>query len=854
MTNIVTRKGLAFGALVALASTAIAGAPAHAAGEINVVPSSGTSYNIGVTDTFNLSTSMAPGFTPSSYAQLKYQVVTDGTATIKAIANTGAALSSANVATATTFSGNSNNTYVISASRPASGTGAGSAFTANDPGAPVSAVTSNFLGLQVAGATGTTATTSVVVTAFVDSDNDGALSAGEWNTAKTVTFKKDADIVPTVTLTKPSTGDTSVSATVAWGDLNIEQMAAESVKFTVGTQVASATAGTLASGTWTKGSLTALAAGEAVTAQAYDGTTALGTAATSTATARSISSITANVTKGADATGTSATTGAASTAAVVRTNGAWTATVKALDLTTPTAVAAANVAGTATISTNATLSGTAGSVVSVTVNGTTYTSTTGGVVVSGVAVTTDASGLASVNVSTAGFTAGQTVTVSFSAQNYTSAVVATATAPAYTITEASTASGYVTTPGATSALAYSVKDQFGQAISGATYRVKAVVTGGSGSRTYYSAPVAAGAASINVVDAQTTTTTAASVVASLETQDSSTLNWSAASATGVTTAILYSTTANGFSTAPAIDATNGINNGAWTTAGDQKQTITQSAIADLTANAAAGSTYAKLTFVAQNQYEDVTVSSTGAYLALGATAPSADTLSFQAASGTIVIYVAANTVGTHTVTFTSGAVTKTVDVKFASAAAGTVEGTATNFAVAATAAAQSGRAIDATVTVTDKWGNPVAGFAATATVSGVALVNGSAAANVTTDANGKATVKLSAGVNDLGDAVVTFSDNDSHTSTDVTAVAKTVTFGMTDGYIDVLNGKRASVTWSFAKGKRVAFYLDGVRKYNLVQPGDAELNLQFNLKKGSHNIKLVIGGVIVDDLNVKITK
>jgi len=854
MTNIVTRKGLAFGALVALASTAIAGAPAQAAGELNVVPSAGTSYNALAGTVFNLKTTFAPGFTPSSYAQLVYQIKTDANSAITYSVDTAAVTSPAtSVAVSTT------------------------AVTAATGGASATSV--NYLGLTD---TTTSVTSSVEVTAFVDANNDGALTAGEWNTVRTVTFKKVADVTPVVTVSQASTGDTPVKATVNWGDLNVEQIsrsaafgvATGSTNKSLGLEIkkgsGSYAAATYASGTFT-GSVSALASGDVVSAKAVYATNTftstdaytsvdLGTAATSTATARTVATVTSALVAGNDAkvgsTATSVATAGGTetqtTAATgdVRKSGTWTAKATLKDAAS-TPVAVPGVSVTATVKTSATLSGTAGSVKSITVGGTTYTSNTANTTFATVTVVTDASGVASVPVTTVGLANNETVSVTFAAQNLSSLVTATAKDLAYTITEASTASGYATTPSATTTLNYAVKDQFGVAISGA-YRVKAVATQNSVARTYYSAPVVAGATTVAVVDAQTTTTYADSVVASLQNQDSSTLNWSDVSATGVTTAILYSTTANGFSTAPAIDATNGINGGAWTTAGDQKQTITQSAIADLTANAAAGATYAKLTFVAANQYENVTVSGTGVYLAVGATAPSADKVTFQAASGTIAIYVAANTVGTKTITFVSGAVTKTVDVKFVSVSA--AESTATTFAVTVTGAAQSGRAIDATVTVTDKWGNPVASFDATATVSGVALVNGSAAANVTTDANGKATVKLSAGVNDLGDAVVTFSDNDSATSTDVTAVAKTVTFGATDGYIDVLNGKRASVTWSFAKGKRVAVYLDGVRRYNIIQPGDSELNLQFNLKKGSHSIKLVIGGVIVDDLSVKVAK
>jgi len=835
MTNIVTRKGLAFGALVALASTAIAGAPAHAAGEVVFVPNSGTSYNAFVTDSFTLNASLAPGQVAGNITQLKYSIALP------------AALATGNIVAYKLNGGSwTNSTATSSAAQVIAGSGSATAANTLQFAIDTDSTTT---GVQAPAATADTK--SVTVTAFIDSNNNSVADAGEFAQARTVTFKKYSEVTPTVTVNQPVVGDASAKATVVVADMNYTAASLTAV-FTgvTGATAAPGVAVDATTGVATDG--TAVTS-TAVTAQAYYGGVALGTAVSATPTARTISSVTADIVKGDNAIATSATTAATSTTGRVRTNGSFVAQVKVLDLTTPTALVKSGVAVVATVKTTATLSGTAGSVKSVTVAGTTYTSNTAGATFATVNLTSDASGLATVAVSSVGLTASDTVTVTFTAQNYSSAAVADFEDAAYTITEASTAGGYVTTPGATSTLKYAVKDQFGVAIAGA-YRVKATITGGGrgSAAIVYSAPVSAGAATISVVDTQTTITTAASVAASLESQDSSTLNWSSATATGATTAILYSTTANGFSTAPAIDATNGINNGAWTVSGDQKQKITQSGIADLTASAAAGDTYAKLTFVAANQYQDVTVSGTGVYLALGATAPSADKLTFQAASGTTVIYVAANTIGTKTITFTSGATTKTVDVKFDTAGGTAARATAAKFAVAVPAAAQSGRAIHATVTVTDKYGNPVAGFTGTASVSGVAVVNGGYTAAVTTDANGQATVKLSAGVNDLGDAVVTFSDADSNTSTDVTSVAKTVTFGSTDGYIDVLNGKRASVTWSFAKGKRVAVYLDGVRRYNIVQPGDSELNLQFNLKKGSHSIKLVIGGVIVDTLSVKV--
>ena len=75
MSNNLTRKSLAFGALVALASSAIAGTPAQAAGEVVFAPSTGTSYNTFLDGSLKLTASLAPGQVAANIAQLKYQIV-----------------------------------------------------------------------------------------------------------------------------------------------------------------------------------------------------------------------------------------------------------------------------------------------------------------------------------------------------------------------------------------------------------------------------------------------------------------------------------------------------------------------------------------------------------------------------------------------------------------------------------------------------------------------------------------------------------------------------------------------------------------------------------------------------------
>ena len=837
MTNIVTRKGLAFGALVALASTAIAGAPAQAAGEVVFAPNAGTSYNAFVTDSFTLNASLAAGQVASNIAQLKYSIALP------------AALASGNTVAYKVNAGSWTNS-TASATTPEVISGSGSAVAANTLEIAIDTA-SGTANVQAPAATADTK--SVTVTAFIDSNNNSVADAGEFSQARTVTFKKYSEVTPTVTLTQPTVGASSASATVVVADMNYT---ASLLKATfTGVTGATAAPGVAVNSTTGVATDGTAVTSTAVTAQAYYNGVALGTAVSATPTARTISAITASIAASDNSKASSAG------AADVRIDGAWAAKVYAADLTTPTALAASGIAAKATVAvTGATLAAATSSAseVSITVAGVKYTSATD-LAAASFPVTTGTDGYASLAISTSGFANGNTVAVTFSAQNYSSTVTATAKTLAYTVTEANTALTRATQKNTAVAVAYTVKDQFG--VKSAATNQRLVISASNSTTTSSAAQyvaVAAGVAGATITPI--TDSTAAMVVHAVlqdSTYSSSTGATTWAGATGATDAaditVNITSVAYDFTTAPALV---GVAGAAYSSSAPTKQVVTLAAVADLaaSANANGNATWASISLTGNVAGGVVTISAPGAFISTAAgVAGVADSATLYATGSSQTVYIASNTVGTKTVSFTTGAVTKTVDVVFTSGAAST----AASLAVAVTAAAQSGRAIDATVTVTDKFGNPIAGFVATATVSGVALVNGKAADDVTTDANGKATVKLSAGVNDLGDAVVTFADkgtNSVSTTAPVTAVAKTVTFGMTDGYIDVLNGKRASVTWSFAKGKRAAFYLDGVRKYNLVQPGDAEMNLQFNLKKGTHTIKLVIGGVTVDSITVKISK
>jgi hypothetical protein len=88
MSKNLTRKGLAFGALVALGSTVIAGAPAYAAtdginnGFVSLAPNAGTSYDVLAGSTFDLKSNVVGSLAGTSGKDLKF-LVEDSTSKTK---------------------------------------------------------------------------------------------------------------------------------------------------------------------------------------------------------------------------------------------------------------------------------------------------------------------------------------------------------------------------------------------------------------------------------------------------------------------------------------------------------------------------------------------------------------------------------------------------------------------------------------------------------------------------------------------------------------------------------------------------------------------------------------------------
>ena len=836
MSTIVTRKSLALGAIVALATTAFAGTPAHAAGEIVVAPSAGTSYSTLITDAFVLETSFAPGVTNGA-TQLKYQIKTAKSVGVSALASTTSAAAARAASSA-----------VSTATGDASDA---TAFVGYVNGA-ATATNRNFLGLKLTGITYTSDSVDAVVTAFVDSNNDGLLTAGEWATAKTVSFKKYADVTATIALDDPKVGDTTAKGHVTLAGLNQSQVQSAvklSFKKAAGVTLDTSDASDTANAVAAANGLTALStdAGDYVattgsvdSADGFDTNDtvyvtatvdgkSVGTAVTKTVTARTISRIdeTVDVTDNSLADGTARLNSLYTTSAIVYSNGTTVAPL-------------AGVAVTATVTSSVTsFATTAGSEQSVTVNGTKY-STYAALAAASIPVTTDANGKVTVSVLPANFNTGDTIDVKLSAQNLSNHKTATQTAAVYTVSDDASAATRKVAKNQSATINYSVKDQFSK-LSAATNQRLVVSATNAATATQYIA-VVAGKASVTVAP---TTDSTDSVVVTSAIQASATatdqsVSWSAVS--GATNAgaitINVSAAADDFDTAPVLATVNGA---AWTSTSTAKQLLATHDATDLTPNSAT------ITGSVTTQGQLLTVSGTGLRFVYNGKAY-ADTFTVPVAASTngdFTIKVASVKSGAQVVTLTTGAVSKTISITFADGVLSHLK----NTVVDAPTQAQAGRAVSITATLTDENGNVIAGKLVKFAVTGVGTLSSS---DAVTDSKGVATVRLVSSYGEDGDAVVTVSHTGSDDAVDTASqtdkndytLVKTVTFGLTDASIDNV-GKRVSAVASYSKGKTVGFYVDGVKKWSKVSTSDADVVVNYNLKKGRHTVTVKVSGGLV---------
>jgi hypothetical protein len=796
--------------MFALASSVIAGAPALANGQIIVAPTAGTTYTTFSTETFTLATSFAPGVVPASYGQLKYEVASSAAIRTGAgtAATTALAITAATLADTTLTSGKA----VVTP---------GTAGTATDVRVLAVALP--------AAATAATATQTVTVTAFVDSNNDGALTAGEWNAAQTITFAKYSEVVPTVALTPVLAGDLALKATATYpAALNTAMLTAAdfTVRFTAAGATGVEALGVAATSGVYSDAVTGVAAAAAVTAQAYYKTTALGTAVTGTAVAQTVATVTAALVEGADAK-------VITNVATVRLNNAYKVktTLRAavvapatVGVVVPNKAVSLAVTGAGTLTTARTLS----------INGTVYNGTTA--IPASIDLTSDANGEVVVDMKSTGFlVADADVVLTFTSENISttaSVVTVDQVATAFTIS-ADNGNLYSTPLGTPRAVALSVKDQFGTLSAATADRLAVTPTAVAGGLTGYVNPgtsfvaVVGGKATYNVSSVAATTAGQVTLSVALQSLNTATQNYDAASpavAALTAVAVNFTTAANSFTTSPVATATAKVNPDAFTSA--------------ISTTAGYSATY---TVAVANEGTAVTVAAPGAYIKVGSTFGVGTATENTPVGGSIAVAVYFQKVGATTVTFTNGTAVKTSVVTV------TTDLAPAKVSLTTPAQAQVGQALDVVVTVTDKWDNAVAtpaavgagnlGFLTLSSTGTGYFASSSAVAN----AAGKATVKYIVGTADIGTAFLSATLD---LATDVTA-AKSIEFGLTDG--DVLaGGKRVFVSAEFAKGRTVSVSINGQRIYSKVQTTDNAVELAFTQRRaGTYTVTVRISGGIV---------
>jgi hypothetical protein len=895
MSKNLTRKGLALGAVVALGTTLFAGAPAQAA-SVLFAPTTGTGNTLVAGETFSLTASLSSDLPSGNSGQLKFKVVNTNGVKVPAIslavgANTYVTTGGTNAVNYATSGSTdaidaSSNNWITTA--PAAGDakvfGAGNATShASEAGNPTS--------ISITSTKDTT--DSFTVTAFLDANNNGAIDAGELSAVQPVNFVKIANAGATVSFTGPSTSATSLSATVSFGaDVNVGQLSINKYKLnfgkylttgeikangTVSTDTLDAsTAVAVAKNTALTGFKLAATYSATITASTYgaqlwsnatDGSTfvAIGTevlAAAGSAQATVVTALGAAVTDN-------------STAATVRSgtvSAAFTQTIKketSVDDSTIVAVGA-GVPVTYTISSAPTLALDSASVAdTMTVNGVALTTSASQYPVTGT-VLTDAAGKISIPVVTRAGIAGTAVTISTvptnAASNLSSSATLTWTAAdrvaAYDVSIGNTI--HTVVKGGTFSASYALTDSFHALVTGDAYRVRFTELGAgtaTTSNTVYASFVN-GIATVSVADNSTAAGTNSASITVEKNVNGQWLSGSALTAvsshdsalqsvvdvsfrvlavapvaTAVTAVASVATasidTADTFATVNQGTAYNSTVPSLTDSTGNIKRTITGT-VTDVNGVGIAGAS--------------VTISAPGVQFVAGASAPkvySIGTITVVAdAIGGYTVDVYSHVAGAVVYTVTSGAATKTVKITYTSVSG---YSTASSMTVAGPTTSQASRAAAFTATVVDKLGNVVGGVALKATLTGVGSFAGATSADgslaITTSSTGVATVTVLFGANDLGDTVVSFADATGQT-TPIAAVAKTVTVGATDAQVDIVNNRVTAVT-SFSKGKNVAFYVDGVKKWSKLSASDADVVLNYNLKKGTHTVTVKISGGFV---------
>jgi hypothetical protein len=886
MSKNLTRKGLAFGALVALTSSVLAGAPAHAAGEVVFEPTTGTTYNTFTTLDFALSASLAPGQVAGNITQLKYEIAGGTTGAFEY--TVGAAAAAATTATTSA-------TQVVSA-----GATVGTANVLN-------------IGLSAATQLAATATKSVTVTAFIDSDNDSTVDAGEFQQARTVTFKKPSEVTATTTFTKPTLGGDTFTASVALsGDINTRQAAAAvSVEFfKAGVSIAdTADSAAAASGTgFVKNGAKSAAARTNPVVASYDTTdsvikavlyadadttldtvytaysttagtfsaqaivagTASGSAAVQAAAAATIDNISVAATGSADAKST--TKGVRDVSASTTTAGAATVrTGKSATVVATFLQADDTVVANETVVVTATGSGIAADTVTVNGNAVVDAAKTFN-------ATTDASGKISLTIVGADVEATDNVTLAFALQGVTSSnYVVTWNDAAYKVFNLSNSlDADVTIPAAGSlAVEYFVADQWGQGISG-DYRLNLTRSGATGRTTAatwnYTPALTNGKATFTIVDNGAGASSAGDTVAVAVEKA---LVGGGYTSQAITANLYDEFVINYAAAAPVASAVSA-------SATDTTPALTTTAVAaaNLYYEVKDAPGYADVTHV----YGAVTQAD-GSAIPGAVVTISASTLGFQPvvangsgtategdlvftkgsvtvvadSSGRYEVLVYGNLAGKQTVTVTSGAASKTIDLTFDAAD----DNAGTALTLSAVKTIKAGRTLVISGTVADKFGNAInttnvntagdAGADLELTYDGPGLIVGSLP--VETDSTGKFTFRVLLGAGDAGLATVSAKydangDLDFADTGDLSATSST----LIDVSASVSAGsKKANVVVKNAESLTVKV-VSGSKSVTKVATSDSFKVSLTKLTAGKKTVKVYVNDILVSSKSVTVKK
>ena len=823
MSKNLTRKGLALGAVVALGASLFAGTPANAAIDpVSLAPTTGTTYTTILGETFSLSSQFTDAAQVANES-LKWEI-TDSSAKLEV--GTGSSSLSASTRDATTKK-------IVKAGTNSYG--------------------SQTLTLKAAA---TTDAFDVTVQAWMDYNADSVVDAGEASSAvQTVKFIKLANAGLTTTLAALAVGDTTAKATISFNaDVNVAQLTAADYgiafgKLASGVAAAADSGSTFAAGVATAGNvatydstdkvltktvtLSSAAAAAIYEAVAVKGGVEVGSASFKTVTAAVATGVAAfkstvgdNISgSGASFAVRSAVTSFTATSAVTKADG---------DDAGTDPDAAAGIAGVVT----ATYTPASGdTTTTVTVGGKTLSATTtsvtfdavsnaeGNFVASVVSSTGKATGYVTLSVKVPGVNANATTRYTWTDATVTTLTDLVAGANARSVVK-----------GGSVSIDYILVDSFGALVTKDGYRVAVTAVGAGTDAVTVNKFVSfvGGKATVTFTEGSTQAAQY-NVTAAAQLADATTGNYSAVSGATASSALKVLAAANPASAVTANAATTASLETLAFVAGDKRVLGNALTVPAYTAGVVVSGDVTDV-LGATVYGAPVTISAAGVLFTDG-NVYSTGSITVQSDSvGHYSVTAYGTKSGKVTFTATSGAATKTVVVTFAAGIRANLKTTT----VVAPATSQTGRAVAITATLVDTFGNAVSGVVVSFASTGVGSLS---AATATTDDNGVASVKLVSQLGEDGDAVVTVTHGgvDTTITTDDFTLAKTITFGITDAQVDIVSNRVTAVA-SYSKGKTVAFYVDGIKKWSKISASDADVVLNYNLKKGTHTVTVKVSG------------